>query len=86
MRILYGIFRGDGGGRGVALAPIFSKPILIFSAVWVVGNAVSGILGLGVSNEVAVIAWVAHLGGYFAGLILIDPMDRLRWGIPIRSA
>ena len=86
MRILYGILRGEGGARGVALAPIFSKPILIFSAVWVVGNAVSGILGLGVSSEVAVIAWVAHLGGYFTGLILIGPMDRLRWGIPIRSA
>lgn len=86
MRILYGLLRREEGAGGAGLAPIFSKPILVFSAVWVVGNAVSGVFGLGVTNEVAVIAWVAHLGGYFAGLMLIGPMDRLRWGIPVRSA
>jgi membrane associated rhomboid family serine protease len=88
MRILYGILYGSdgGGGHGGKLAPVLSKPILIFSAVWVVGNALSGVFGLGVTNQLAVVAWVAHLGGYFAGLLLIGPMDRLPWGVRVRPA
>ena len=73
MRILYGRLYG-GGVDG--LAPIFSKPILGFSAVWVIANVVSGILRIGVSDDLTLIAWVAHLGGFFAGLVLIGPFSR----------
>jgi membrane associated rhomboid family serine protease len=69
MRILYGRIYGGAGG----LAPIFSKPILGFSAVWIIANVVSGILRIGVSDDLTLIAWVAHLGGFFAGLVLIGP-------------
>ena len=72
MRLLYG--RMFGGADG--LAPIFSKPILGFSAVWIIANVVSGILRIGVSDDLTLIAWVAHLGGFFAGLILIGPFAR----------
>src|ERR1700704_1181081 len=72
MRILYGRLYGGGG----ELAPIFSKPILGFSAVWIIANVVSGILRIGVSDDLTLIAWVAHLGGFFAGLILIGPFGR----------
>lgn len=72
MRILYGRLYGGADG----LAPIFSKPILGFSAVWVIANVVSGILRIGVSDDLTLIAWVAHLGGFFAGLILIGPFGR----------
>jgi len=72
MRILYGRLYGGADG----LAPIFSKPILGFSAVWIIANVVSGILRIGVSDDLTLIAWVAHLGGFFAGLILIGPFGR----------
>jgi membrane associated rhomboid family serine protease len=72
MRILYGRSYGSAGG----LAPIFSKPIMVFSAVWIIANVVSGILRLGVSDDLTLIAWVAHLGGYFAGLFTIGPFSR----------
>ena len=67
MRVLYG--RALGGRLG--LAPIMSRPIMAFSAVWVVANVITGVLRIGVTDDVALIAWVAHLGGYFAGLFLI---------------
>ncbi len=77
MRILY--------GRQVApddsLAPVTSQPILMFSLVWIAVNVVSGVLRLGVSGDVSLVAWVAHLGGYFAGLFaitLFDPRRRTR--------
>jgi len=72
MRILYGRLHGGADG----LAPVFSKPILGFSAVWVIANVVRGILRIGVSDDLTLIAWVAHLGGFFAGLVLIGPFSR----------
>ena len=81
MRILYGRLHGGADG----LAPIFSKPIMSFSAVWIVANVVSGIFRLGVTDDLTLIAWVAHLGGYFAGLFMIGPFSR-RAGGAIRSA
>jgi len=76
MRILYG--RVYGGANG--LAPIFSKPILAFSLVWVIVNVVSGVLRIGVSDDLTLVAWVAHLGGFFAGLAAIGAFDRLPLG------
>jgi membrane associated rhomboid family serine protease len=75
MRILYGRFYGDNG-----LAPIFSRPILAFSAVWVIVNMISGVLRLGVTDDLTLIAWVAHLGGFFAGLVMIGTFDRRALG------
>lgn len=83
MRIVYGRLYGgpnQPGGRD-GLAAIFSKPILGFSAVWITVNIVSGIFRIGVSDDLTLIAWVAHLGGYFAGLLtigLFDPFARAR--------
>lgn len=72
MRILYGRMFGRADG----LAPIFSRPILGFSAVWIIANVVSGVLRIGVTDDLTLIAWVAHLGGYFAGLTAIGAFDR----------
>ena len=60
------------------LAPLLSPRIVIWSAVWVAINVAAGLLGLGAGSGVQVIAWEAHLGGYFAGLLLAGPFDRLR--------
>ncbi|HEX5281511.1 MAG TPA: rhomboid family intramembrane serine protease [Micropepsaceae bacterium] len=67
MRILYGQVyeRPDG------LAPILSRPIVMFSLVWTGVNIVSGVFRIGVTGDVSLVAWVAHLGGYFAGLLTL---------------
>ncbi len=60
------------------LAPIFSRQILIFTLIWVAINLLVGLTGMGLGGESGMIAWQAHLGGYFAGLLLTGPFDRLR--------
>ncbi len=59
------------------LAPLFSQPILIFTVLWCVANAIGAFTGIG-ADEGMQIAWEAHLGGYFAGLLLIGPFDQMR--------
>lgn len=67
MRIVYGpMFQQPSG-----LAPILSRPILMFSIVWAGVNIVTGVLRIGVTGDVDTVAWVAHLGGYVAGLLTI---------------
>jgi len=53
---------------------------LAFSLVWVIVNVVSGVLRIGVSDDLTLVAWVAHLGGFFAGLAAIGAFDRLPLG------
>lgn len=72
MRIVYGKLYSEGREE---LAPVTSRPILAFTAVWMVANIVSGIFRLGVSDDLTLVAWVAHLGGYFAGLLTIGMFD-----------
>jgi membrane associated rhomboid family serine protease len=74
---------GHEGGGGIPpqrLAPIFSRRILLWSAIWVVINIAAGVTGLGAGPGAQFIAWQAHLGGYIAGLFLaglFDPVNRL---------
>jgi len=60
------------------LAPLLSRQILVFSAIWAAVNLVTAVTGFGVGGESGLIAWQAHLGGFLAGLLLCDPFDRLR--------
>jgi membrane associated rhomboid family serine protease len=69
------------------LAPILSKPILVFTAVWFGINLVAGLTGLGLGGE-GQIAWQAHIGGYVAGLVVCGLFDRLRprpQGLPLEG-
>jgi membrane associated rhomboid family serine protease len=59
-----------------ALASLWTLRLLGFSAVWLVINAVVGVIGLGGGGEVRVIAWEAHMGGYVAGYLLTGPFNR----------
>jgi membrane associated rhomboid family serine protease len=50
-----------------------------FLAVWFALNVVFGAGGIGVESEGASVAWQAHIGGFFAGLLLFalfDPVPR----------
>jgi membrane associated rhomboid family serine protease len=60
------------------LAPLFSRQLLIFTAIWAAINLLTGITGLGMGGESGLIAWQAHLGGFAAGLLLCGLFDRLR--------
>jgi membrane associated rhomboid family serine protease len=77
IRILYG---GPppilGGVTPPRLAPITARPILFFAAIWMSVNLVAGLTGLGLTGEGESIAWVAHLGGFLAGLLTIGLFDR----------
>jgi len=79
MRILYGRLYHKGEvqpGQAFPLAPISSGPIIGFTLIWAIVNIVGGISGLGLTDDATVVAWVAHLGGYLAGLFTIGLFDR----------
>jgi membrane associated rhomboid family serine protease len=57
---------------------LFSRPVLLVSAVWVVLNVVLGITGFAPEGFGRMIAWEAHLGGYFTGLLAFPLFDRRR--------
>jgi membrane associated rhomboid family serine protease len=52
------------------LRPLTDRTVLSFTGFWMVANVVAGLIGLG-AGPGQVIAWQAHIGGYFAGLFLI---------------
>jgi membrane associated rhomboid family serine protease len=74
IRILYG-GRWPGFGPPPPLAPILSRPLLLFSGLWLAVNVVAGLTGLGLTGEGEVVAWVAHMGGFAAGLLAIGFFD-----------
>jgi membrane associated rhomboid family serine protease len=79
MRILYGRLYHKGEvqpGQAFPLAPISSGPIIGFTLIWAIVNIIGGISGLGLTDDATVVAWVAHLGGYLAGLFTIGLFDR----------
>jgi len=60
------------------LAPLLSRQILVFTAIWAAINLMTAVTGVGVGGEGGLIAWQAHLGGFCTGLLLCEPFDRLR--------
>jgi membrane associated rhomboid family serine protease len=67
-----------GRAQGLRLASLFSHQMLVFSLLWAVVNVATGVVGFGVGEDLTPIAWVVHLGGYFAGILAIPLFDR-RW-------
>ncbi len=61
-----------------ARLPLFSRPVLVTSAVWVVLNVALGVTGLTPEGFGTAVAWEAHLGGFFTGLLIFPLFDRRR--------
>src|SRR5262245_38265715 len=79
IRIFYGRLyyrHGVAPGQTIPLAPLFSRPTIGFTFIWLVANFIAGVTGVGLTDETTTVAWVAHLGGYFAGLLAITVFDR----------
>ena len=76
-------FRTDRlAGKPIFSAPrlsvagaLTSRTVVIFLAVWMAVNLVSG-LGLLTPGMANPIAWEAHIGGFLAGFFLVAPFDR----------
>ena len=58
------------------LAPLISRPVIVVSVVFILINLATA-LGVDSVGMEAEIAWEAHLGGYFGGLLLFPLFDRL---------
>ncbi|MCR4266471.1 rhomboid family intramembrane serine protease [Nitratireductor sp. ZSWI3] len=56
-------------------AVLRSRTVLVFLAVWMVVNLVTG-LGIGASAGAPQIAWEAHIGGFLLGFLGIRLFDR----------
>jgi membrane associated rhomboid family serine protease len=55
---------------GARLAPVLSRPILIFTGFWIASNVVFALFG-GIGEA------AAHTGGYLFGLFAIDGVEKL---------
>jgi membrane associated rhomboid family serine protease len=49
--------------------------VLAFLAIWFGVNIIFGIGSLAIGAEGASVAWQAHIGGFFAGLVLFAWFD-----------
>lgn len=74
---------GHGGsalnvhGPALSLAQSFAnRRFLTFFGIWMVINLVFGISGAGFGAETSSIAWLAHIGGFMAGLLAFSAVDR----------
>jgi membrane associated rhomboid family serine protease len=70
------MIRWPGVNASKRLAPLLSRPILMFSALWLITNLVFGVIGV----DGQIVAWQAHMGGYLFGLFAIGVVDWLRFG------
>jgi membrane associated rhomboid family serine protease len=55
--------------------------VLAFLLVWFGVNLIFGIGSIAIGSDGASVAWQAHIGGFFAGLVLFslfDPVPRQR--------
>jgi membrane associated rhomboid family serine protease len=64
-----------GADSRTGLLPILSSQVIVFTLLWIGVSLVFGLTGIGMAGETHAIAWQAHLGGYFAGMLLSGPFD-----------
>lgn len=69
-------------GRAGGLMPLTDRRLITFTMIWLVLNYVLGASGFGTVGEGQSVAWEAHMGGYFAGVLLFPLFD---WREPSRT-
>ena len=69
-------------GREGGLMPLNDRRLILFTLIWLVLNYVFGASGFGTAGEGQTVAWEAHMGGYFAGVLLFPLFD---WRAPSRT-
>jgi membrane associated rhomboid family serine protease len=69
-------------GRAAGLMPLTDRRLITFTLIWLALNYVFGVSGFGTVGEGQTIAWEAHMGGYFAGVLLFPLFD---WREPSRT-
>lgn len=69
-------------GRAGGLMPLTDRRLIVFTAIWLILNYVFGASGFGTVGEGQSVAWEAHMGGYFAGVLLFPLFD---WREPSRT-
>lgn len=65
------------GPERSAISPLFSSSVVTWTVMVVVMNLLVGTFGGGLAGKGGGIAWEAHLGGYFFGLIAYPYFERL---------
>ncbi|MBC7233972.1 MAG: rhomboid family intramembrane serine protease [Chloroflexi bacterium] len=59
-------------------ARLVRLPALVVLGMWIVTQLLSGVLSLGMQVTGGV-AWFAHIGGFFTGVVLVGLFRRKRW-------
>jgi membrane associated rhomboid family serine protease len=73
--IRFAVARPHADGRH-GLVSLLDRRLVILAVLWLVINLAFGRTGLSSLTGGQPIAWEAHLGGFFAGLVLFGPFDR----------
>lgn len=63
---------------GPGPARLTDPRVIGFTVVWLVVNLIFGVGGFQIGGQAGQIAWEAHMGGYFAGLLAIPYFIRYR--------
>ena len=56
----------------IIIPVVFNLPALVYTGLWFLLQIMGGLADLGAGSGAGGIAWWAHIGGFIAGLILID--------------
>ncbi len=63
---------------GPGPVPLTDPRLLAFAGAWMLINLIFGFSGFEVGGETGQIAWEAHMGGFFAGLLVVPFVARRR--------
>ena len=70
------------GPEARPIAPILSRPVISMGAAWLITSVLMIIFGSPLMQG-ARVAWEAHLAGFIAGVLLIEPFARLAGWRPV---
>jgi membrane associated rhomboid family serine protease len=75
----------DAAARVPALSLLHAlqdRRVLFFLGIWFGVNIIFGVGSIAIGADGASVAWQAHIGGFFAGLLLFSLFDPIPRGVP----